>query len=542
MTLDRAREAAAEAGFIRPNADINELLDAVTSQKPTYRISEAADEANRAAGIQQTAAESHDRFMAGANIKEAASGLGVRLSPEEEAHATELHLHGADPVESVHDAVRAGDEGVFQRNAEHNAVGAPGVPLAARQAEMSVGTPQVAAHFGEEAAGRYAAARQATLERKTTFGQGGVGAAVRPGTQGAEFRIESAAVPKQFLTGNSVEPARVQKYIEAVGGAPQAVTNMRDALVSDLRQRGIVQPDGTIKPDAYANWIQRRGRTIDMFSGLRDQLADVAKAQGTLDTATAAHTGAVKEFQNGVAKSYLNDDEPLVAVRKAFSSGNPTNTFQKLADLVKGDPDAEAGLRRGVVDYIMERHSSTAPSGTSGVDFLKADGFRRWIRENRGPLRVLFGGQGAQNLDMVAADLRRQAQKATATAGSDTQANRIATGKLGLTGPAGHAAGLGAVSMLTFLGERLGEMVGGHNILGAIAIPAAGVAIHALRQAGISTTNDLVRQAMLHPELARVLMQKVENGQIGPVAQRRLATALQSAVLADQANQGEKRQ
>jgi hypothetical protein len=85
-------------------------------------------------------------------------------------------------------------------------------------------------------------------------------------------------------------------------------------------------------------------------------------------------------------------------------------------------------------------------------------------------------------------------------------------------------------------------MVGGHNILGAIAIPAAGVAIHALRQAGISTTNDLVRQAMLHPELARVLMQKAENGQIGPVAQRRLATALQSAVLADQGNQGEKRQ
>lgn len=374
---------------------------------------------------------------------------------------------------------------------------------------------------------------QAAVDRVIT-NQGQIAEIMRP-AQGGGYAVESSKVPRQFLTGNNVEPSRVKNYLDTVG-TPEGVSAMRDALVSDLREKNIIQPDGTINPDSYNTWLQRRGRTVDLFPGLRDQLSNVTRAQETLDAATARHLGAVKDFQNGVAKNFLNGDEPIVAVRKAFGSGNPTDTFQKLADTVKGNPDAEAGLRRGVVDYILEKHSSTAPSGTSDVDFLKADSFRRWLRQNKEPLKVLFGGQGSQNLDMVGADLRRQAQRANATGGSDTQANRIATGKLGLAGQATHGIGITA---LTLIGERLGEVAGGHGIIGAVGLPVLGAGVHAMRQAGIRTVNDLVREAMLHPELARTLIQQVKGNEINPIMTRRIGSALRSAVLADMTSEGE---
>ena len=407
--------------------------------------------------------------------------------------------------------------------------------LAAAQTPKA--TPKLEPNVDEAFPERYVAARQATAERKGDFGSGPVGAVLQSGPRKGSFAIEPAAVPRQFLTGNSVEPARVRQYIEAVGGASQAVANMRDALVADLREpaKGIVQPDGQIKSPAFDRWMQRKGRTIDLFPGLRDELGTVRQAQQLLDDATAAHVGAVRDFQNGVARNFLNGDEPVIAIRKAFSSGNPTETFTSLARLVRGNADAEAGLRRGVVDYIMERMSTTTPAGPGSVDFLKADTFRRWIRQNREPLRVLFGGQGAQNLDMVAADLRRQAQRASATTGSDTAQNITAGRKTGLT-PVQHGVGITA---LTLIGEHIGEAIHGGTIggmAGAVALPVLGHIIHSMRQSGINTINDLVREAMLHPDLARVLMQKASGSELGPIMQRRIATALQSAVLSDMAS------
>lgn len=422
--------------------------------------------------------------------------------------------------------------GVSQR-AGHADAGDGASGLGGRDSGVANGSAEEALtpNFDVGAAARYAAARAETASRKQTYGQGPVGAVLRGGQQGAKFRIEDASVPRQFLTGNAVEPARVKQYIKAVGGLPQAVTAMRDALVADLREKSIVQADGTLKPEAFTNWIRQRGRTIDQFPGLRDELGNAATAQKTLDDVTAAHVGAMRAFQAGVAKHFLHDD-PLVAIRRAFGSGNPTETFTELARAVRGNPDAEAGLRRGVVDFILEKHSSTTPSGEA-TDFLKADAFKRWVRENRGPLRALFGGQGMQTFDMVAADLRRVAQKSNASEGSPTASNEAAKARTGIGAAIGHSVPL---TVMTLIGERLGEMAG-HNIVGAVALPALGFAVHSLRQAGIKTIHDLTREAMLHPDLARALVQRPKDrSALSAVMQRRIGAAVHGAVLADMAN------
>jgi hypothetical protein len=59
------------------------------------------------------------------------------------------------------------------------------------------------------------------------------------------------------------------------------------------------------------------------------------------------------------------------------------------------------------------------------------------------------------------------------------------------------------------IGEHIGEHLG-HSVIGLAAAPVIGMATHARRQAGIQTVTDLTREAMLHPELARTLMQRAD--------------------------------
>jgi hypothetical protein len=394
-------------------------------------------------------------------------------------------------------------------------------------------------NFTPEHANAYRAAVNATREEKQTFGQGGVGQVLRPGKQGADYVLQSGAVPAKIFTRGPTEPQEVERFINAVGGPEQAAQIGRETLANELRQTGIIKPDGTIDAGRFATWQARRQATIQQFPGLADQFGSAATAQRMLDDVTAAHQAALKDFQSSAAAKFINAD-PQKAVASAFGSANPTATFTQLVKQVRGNPDAEAGLKRAVVDYITEKTRSATPAG-EGEDFQKAATFRNFIRQNNGALKALFGGQGVQNLDMVAADLRRQAQRVTATAGSDTAANIAAGKKFGLKETGFHATALAVIGEQ--LGSALSHAVGGDGMLGEVAgavLGGGGYLLHAMRQSGIATVNDLVREAMLHPSVARELMARTQGGQIGPVAAQRIARALQGTLTANAAQQQEK--
>lgn len=541
MSHNDARVMLEERGFLRPNSLDNDVIDLLS--KPLdqqHSISEAADASIRSGQTRDTSRETHDRFMAGANVSEAVSASGRRLSPLEMEHATELHLQGMHPEEAVQQAARAGEEGVLQRNAEYNAVGAPGVPLAARQAEMPVGRAQLEPNFDAGAAGRYADARASTQERKSTFGQGAIGRVIQPGQQGAPFRVEQAAVPREFLTGTVTEPARVRQYIQAVGGAPQAVANMRDALVSQLRETGIVKDD-IVNPKAFSDWFHRHERTIDQFPGLREQLGTVEQAQATLDTVTAKHAQDVRDFQKGAASSFLKD-APEVAVGRMFGSGNSQKTARELYDLVKHDPDALAGLRRGVVEHLDRKFNFPQEADGSAP---KSKMFRDYMDQHRNAIKTIMDGQGYQNIERVEGMMDRlaMAKQSEASVGSNTARKLVGAGEHGALG---HGA---KTTLFAILGEHLAqhasEMLGHAGLIGiasGLVGAGAGVYLATLRRAGIRTMNELGREMMLNPELTRTLMRKVPATEsISEAAQRIAASSLRSTLLANQARQSQRK-
>lgn len=540
-SLDYAREAAVEAGYLKQGADINDLRQAIGDElagRKVYPHAGAAEVGARQQSARDAAHQQQAYERAQHDVLMAEQDAGARLTSAEIEHAIQLRMGGAHPQQAIEEAARSGEEATFQRNAQADAFSRPGIPAGARQAEMPVSAPQpqLEPNFQPEHAAGYRAAVAATQAEKQRFGQGGVGQVLRPGRQGEDFAVQSGAVPAKIFTRGPTEPTEVARFITAVGGPEKAATIGRETLANELRQAGIIKADGTLDAARFARWQEKRAPTLEQFPGLSDQFRNAETAQRTLDQATAAHLRAVDEFEKSAAGHFITDD-PMVAVRRAFSSPNPTETFGKLARMVRGHPDAEGGLRRAVVDFIQERLTGTAPAGTSELDFLKAATYRTWLDRNASPLKALFGGQGFQNLNAVGQDLRRVSQGTTATVGPDTAQKLLGVKKAGLGPKVGHASALG---VLMLAGEHLGSMVHGGLVaplVGAVGVPAVGELISSLRHAGLNTANDLVQLAMLNPSVARELMQRMRpDGTIGPIAQRRIANAVRAAT-ATQATQ-----
>jgi hypothetical protein len=157
--------------------------------------------------------------------------------------------------------------------------------------------------------------------------------------------------------------------------------------------------------------------------------------------------------------------------------------------------------------------SSTAEAGTSGLNVYKADAFQKFIRQNARPLRQLFGGGGMTNLDMVAADMRRSTRSIVGSkipGQSNSPQDIAALQKSGsfLSTIMSHGSQAMTTGIGAFLGEHAGELLG-HGTTGFFVGAVGAPMIHAMRQAGMRSVNELVDQAMLHPALARELIAKV---------------------------------
>ena len=137
--------------------------------------------------------------------------------------------------------------------------------------------------------------------------------------------------------------------------------------------------------------------------------------------------------------------------------------------------------------------------------------FRDFIDQHKRALIKMFGGQGVQNLEKVAAELRTQAYSAQAARGSPTASYLIGTEKSGLHG---------ATSSHSMLGALIGGHAGG--LIGSVAA-AGGMAVKdAITAAGLKTRNDIVAAMLLSPDFTRAVIARQT-----PLSQKRLLTALQ---------------
>src|SRR6185437_6990667 len=177
--------------------------------------------------------------------------------------------------------------------------------------------------------------------------------------KGIQFLSE---IPGRYLQPGDTGAEQVRQFARDTGDDPASMHAFDDYVVYRMRGDGVVRPDGAIDPKALARFLARYQGALSARPELAAKLSSIKTAQQTLDDVTAASQARIDAFQNGVARHFLNDD-PQTAVRKAFATGNPPETFRGLVDAVKGNSDATDGLRKAVADFITDRMSSARPAG-----------------------------------------------------------------------------------------------------------------------------------------------------------------------------------
>jgi hypothetical protein len=223
LTLDYAREAAVGQGFLPPDADINDFLEALrdeTNGYPRYRHGDEASvdywrRADEMAGRQNNLHE-----QATADVNDTAERMGTKLTPVQAEHA--IHLRANDPKmtaqEAVEDALRSDEETVLQQNADRLAFTPPGLPGSTYQAplpNMQVlrqgikPNPQLVRDLN--------AARAFTKREAETLGHASFDNIVRRNSRGNETVVPGTAMSKFFDFANGVERpgaiANVSKFL-----------------------------------------------------------------------------------------------------------------------------------------------------------------------------------------------------------------------------------------------------------------------------------------------------------------------------------------
>jgi len=401
--------------------------------------------------------------------------------------------------------------------------------------------PKLTPNFTPEAAGRYRAANAGHATRVQTFEEApGVGQVLATGKRAGEYKLGDSQVAATIFNSGKGAAERIQALLRASGGNPDAVNAIKDYAAFSFR-RAAEEADGTINQKKATAWLDDHAEAMTAFPDLAAKFRNAVSARQALDDIAATHKAAVDAFQKSAASKFLGDADPVRTVGTILGSPNSQAVMRQLARLTQGQPEARAGLQAAVIEHIKNELRSNALAGDTDVRQLKTDAFQTFVRRSEPALREIFTPEQVQSIKDIGADLQQAQRSYAATKlpnGSNT-AQDIAGGvKHGSHPPS-------VIGMLAVM-EAAGELAG--HIGTAVAGPLGRVAgkvggevgvpiIQKMRAQGMQRVDQLVTEAMLHPELARALLAKVPHEQfVRPVIKHAvnqiMALGVQSAVRA----------
>ena len=352
-----------------------------------------------------------------------------------------------------------------------------------------------------------AAAKEKHIEYKTTFGRGPVGEALRTEGFGGQYRAPDAATVGKFFPAGDKGFEAASAFRKAIGDDKAALTTMHDYIVASLKKEAM-DPKGALDPAKFDNWRRRHDSALRAFPELAGRFDDAVKASERIATAAEATKNVINEQQSRAVRSVMgltNPDDVKKTVGSIFGQKNPVTQLRDLAQKAQS-PDARNGLRRAVAEFIRDKYVSNAEAGTTGVNLIKSDAFQTFLKQNAPALREVFTPAEIKSMQNIAADLHRtnRSIRSTALPGRSTTAQdilpTIADKKLNLKSLAEAIIGAGGLSAM-----------GTHPILGMLSVSSAAAhhVIEGLRHEGLQSVNDLVTEALLNPDVAKKLLQKI---------------------------------
>lgn len=395
---------------------------------------------------------------------------------------------------------------------------------------ISPGTLQ--SNLDAAALGRLREARAATKQRVETFDNRTLSPIRRrPGTT-APYDMPASAVPQRIFFPRPASKDAVATYVKAVGQS-DALATLEPYAIDRLR-RVALRDDGTLDPVKTETWLRNHADAMSAFPELEAKVRAAAESSKALKAAEAAakETVAAAEKQAKIAKDEAQsgaigkivgaaDHEEVVRrVGSVFGRPDAAREMAALRRATKGDAAAQAGLRKAVVDWVTKKFVSNTEVGTSDVGALKSDQFQTFIREHSNTLKAAgFTEQEVGLWKRVADDLRTANRSIVAVklpGGSNTSQDLWSVVR-------DHRRDLFHLLALP-LGTGLVES-GVHGQVWGISSAVVAGMFTAARARGISKVNDLVREALLDPDLALKLMERIRP-KVAPRQARSLIEAL----------------
>lgn len=357
----------------------------------------------------------------------------------------------------------------------------------------------------ENAAARLKAASAATKERASTFDRGPVGDVLRPGAMAGEYRTLGGTVPAKVFHPGPTGAEDARAYIKAVG-EQEGIPAIADYAAFSLR-KAAVKPDGTFDVGKARTWVARHESALGALPPeVRNKFNDVAGFNEAVATAAAnrkAQLAAIDKTAAARMMGLASDTEVTNEIGSILRGKNAVQDMKQLGVLSRGSSAARDGIRRAVVDYIQKEFATMAEAGTSGVGGLKPDAFQKFIRDKAPALEGIFSKEEIGTMQAIARDLQRANRTVSATklpGGSNTAQDLHGMAH----GP--HTSIFGRI-MAEAAGTGGGMYMAGTpgGVMGWLGAKAAG----AMRDAGLMKADNLVREAMLNPDLARALLDRV---------------------------------
>jgi hypothetical protein len=341
------------------------------------------------------------------------------------------------------------------------------------------------AEVDPEAGRRYREARQSHAQFKTTYDKGQAGQVLRKSGEGGEapYKVSDAGVPaKAFQAGpKGGEAIRALKK----AGATDA------ALLESAAGKAygeVLDKNGRVNPDKWRAWEKKHESALnELPADIRNRFRSAADATRVLSEVAAQHVQNQKALAKSAVSKVLGID-PDNLTAKIGPIIKSASAMQELSQAVRGSPEAVKGLKTVVTDWFAREVKSMVEEGTSGEVKIKADALRKILRDHQGSLRQVLSGDEIKLLENVAADIGKTRER-SGLALKDPYSS-------GTARDIGRIVSHSGMSILTRAMGPGGEVVGG---VGKALFDAA-------KAAGLSKVDDLVREALLHPEVARRLL------------------------------------
>lgn len=459
------------------------------------------------------------------------------------------------------------------------------------QGDQSIQGRSLEPNFDEAAAERLKAANAAYANYAQTYKTPIIAPGLKTTGYSGQYKMPDAVFIRRAVVSGDKGYEVLKAHLAAAKNNPGAIAAMQNAILDPLRKAAAAT--GTVHPNAVLRWKESYGpalRALDEASpGFSKHFDDAAEATQSLIDIGAQHKQALADSEKSAARQAIieniarreklgeatradranvkallaereSDDRAAIAQSKAETSagiarargivkearatpagqfaaqggdriapvevenavGNLLKTgtsgatrMRSLVQSVAGNHDALSGLRRAGIDWLIRTHSN-ADGTLSGAKLIKT------IRENHDTLKELYPADQISAFSEIARDIEVNSRWRSETAiksGSDTAKNVKPMIEKALDQTKRHISIMSAATAGFLTGGAKGALVGGSLYL-----------FNSLRSAGIRRVDDLYREALLHPEVAKLLISKMPDG-LDMSKLHRLSILLQRATI-----------